>query len=77
MATSVRMVSWLDRSGVGISYGVDGPLLPHGVEPADHTHAFDNYCNPFSQGAPDFVGLDVRLIRTQSNLKRLSLVSLL
>jgi uncharacterized protein len=36
-----------------ISYGVDGPLRPKGVQAADHTHAFDNYCNPFIYGAED------------------------
>jgi len=32
---------------VGLAYGVDRPLYPDGVEPAGHTHAFDNYCAPF------------------------------
>ncbi|MCA9228922.1 MAG: permease, partial [Planctomycetales bacterium] len=32
---------------VGLAYGVDKPLYPHGVEPVGHTHAFDNYCAPF------------------------------
>jgi len=32
---------------VGLAYGVDKPLYPHGVEPAGHTHAFDIYCAPF------------------------------
>ncbi|MEX0820439.1 MAG: permease [Pirellulaceae bacterium] len=39
---------------VGLAYGVDKPLYPHGVEPAGHTHAFDIYCAPFqpdTQGA--------------------------
>jgi uncharacterized membrane protein YraQ (UPF0718 family) len=35
---------------VGLSYGVDRPLYPHGVEPAGHTHAFDIYCAPFQPG---------------------------
>jgi len=35
---------------VGLSYGVDKPLYPHGVEPAGHTHAFDIYCAPFQPG---------------------------
>jgi uncharacterized membrane protein YraQ (UPF0718 family) len=48
---------------LAISYGVDGPLLPQGVEPADHTHAFDSYCNPFSRGATDLFGSTSRLIR--------------
>jgi len=32
---------------IGLAYGVDKPLYPHGVEPAGHTHAFDGYCCPF------------------------------
>ncbi|HAC89005.1 MAG TPA: permease, partial [Planctomycetaceae bacterium] len=29
------------------AYAVDRPLIPPGVEPAGHTHAFDIYTNPF------------------------------
>jgi uncharacterized membrane protein YraQ (UPF0718 family) len=31
-----------------LSYGMDSPLRPRGIEAADHTHAFDVYCNPFT-----------------------------
>jgi uncharacterized membrane protein YraQ (UPF0718 family) len=31
---------------VGIAYTINRPLVPHGVEPAGHTHAFDVYTNP-------------------------------
>ena len=31
---------------VGISYGINQPLVPPGVQPAGHTHAFDVYANP-------------------------------
>lgn len=30
-----------------LAYGVDRPLYPHEIVPADHTHAFDIYCRPF------------------------------
>ncbi|MEM6365556.1 MAG: permease [Planctomycetota bacterium] len=33
---------------IGISYGINQPLVPPGVEPAGHTHAFDIYANPIS-----------------------------
>lgn len=33
---------------IGISYGINKPLVPPGVEPAGHTHAFDIYANPIS-----------------------------
>lgn len=36
-----------------MSYGLDRPLRPKGIEAADHTHAFDTYCNPFSAGEGD------------------------
>jgi len=32
---------------LGLAYGVDRPLFPHEIDPADHTHAFDIYCRPF------------------------------
>lgn len=32
---------------LALAYGVDRPLLPTQVDPADHTHAFDIYCRPF------------------------------
>lgn len=36
---------------VGLGYAVGGPLFPADVEPANHTHAFDIYWQPFSQGS--------------------------
>lgn len=33
---------------LGLAYCVDKPLFPRDVEPANHTHAFDIYCRPFS-----------------------------
>lgn len=36
---------------VGLGYAVDGPLTPPGIEPDEHTHAFDIYCQPFHSGA--------------------------
>ncbi|MDA7980297.1 MAG: permease [Pirellulales bacterium] len=50
-----RAVVWmamLFTMVVAISYGVDRPLYPQGVEPAGHTHAFDGYCSPFPPGTP-------------------------
>jgi len=34
------------------AYAVDRPLIPPGIEPAGHTHAFDIYTNPFQQSSP-------------------------
>lgn len=33
---------------IGLSYGIERPLYPKEIEPADHTHAFDIYCRPFA-----------------------------
>lgn len=40
---------------LAISYGVNGPLHPKGVQSADHTHAFDGYCNPYNFGSMNVV----------------------
>jgi hypothetical protein len=37
-----------------MSYSLDKPLRPKGIESADHTHAFDTYCNPFVTGDPNY-----------------------
>jgi len=39
---------------IGLAYGVEKPLFPTHIEPADHTHAFDIYCQPFSSGTTNF-----------------------
>ncbi|MEM8735886.1 MAG: permease, partial [Planctomycetota bacterium] len=35
---------------LGVAYAVERPLIPPGVEPAGHTHAFDIYTNPLHSG---------------------------
>ncbi len=35
---------------VGLAYTIERPLIPPGVEPAGHTHAFDIYTNPMHSG---------------------------
>lgn len=49
-STSVWCVV-LFASVLGIAYAVERPLIPPGVEPAGHTHAFDIYTNPLHSGA--------------------------
>ena len=39
---------------LAMSYSLDRPLRPKGIEPADHTHAFDTYCNPFVKGEQNY-----------------------
>lgn len=41
------------------AYAVDRPLIPQGVEPAGHTHAFDIYTNPFPHGS----NINLRVVR--------------
>ncbi|MEZ6130077.1 MAG: permease [Planctomycetaceae bacterium] len=41
---------------VGLGYAVDKPLFPKDIEPANHTHAFDIYGQPFS-GSTSFAQL--------------------
>jgi len=33
---------------IALAYVIDKPLIPKGVDPAGHTHAFDVYTNPFN-----------------------------
>jgi uncharacterized membrane protein YraQ (UPF0718 family) len=50
----------------GIAYAVQGPLFPTDVEPANHTHAFDIYCQPFTGG----VSTAAMISSTAAKLKR-------
>jgi uncharacterized membrane protein YraQ (UPF0718 family) len=65
---------------VALSYGVDRPLYPHGVEPAGHTHAFDMYCAPFrpgDQGVMKQVSSELREQITPYEIVALGVASLL
>lgn len=50
-----------------MSYGIDRPLSPKGVEPADHTHAFDGYCNPFVHQDTNLPASAWRILRENTN----------
>lgn len=60
---------------VGLSYAVDAPLTPKGVEPAGHTHAFDVYCSPFHPS--ESVGLPLVFERLSKNQQFFEMVSLI
>ena len=45
-----------------MSYSLDRPLRPKGIEPADHTHAFDTYCNPFVSGDQNYWSSSKRIL---------------
>jgi uncharacterized membrane protein YraQ (UPF0718 family) len=47
---------------LALAYLVDKPLYPKGVEPVGHTHAFDNYCNPFTPGLTDIPANALRIL---------------
>lgn len=40
---------------LGLGYGLESPLYPTDIDPADHTHAFDVYCCPFIPETTDHV----------------------
>lgn len=44
---------------LGCAYAVDKPLIPPGIKPAGHTHAFDIYTNPFQPNT----SLSYRLVK--------------
>ena len=51
---------------LGLAYGLDKPLYPHGVEPAGHTHAFDVYCCPFAEGTANPAALTWQLLKEKT-----------
>jgi hypothetical protein len=56
---------------VGLSYGIERPLYPTDIEPADHTHAFDTYCQPFAAGtfsSAAYPGEILRRIKLETQL---------
>jgi uncharacterized protein len=54
---------------VTLSYGIERPLYPTDVEPADHTHAFDIYCQPFAAVPPEGYVADIwRRVRLDTQL---------
>lgn len=58
---------------LGVAYAVNKPLIPQGVEPAGHTHAFDIYANPFvSKSAPNWESVTEAI---KSNVDLASLVA--
>lgn len=48
---------------VGISYGIERPLYPQAIEPANHTHAFDRYCAPFPPGFSPAAGFPAEIAK--------------
>jgi uncharacterized membrane protein YraQ (UPF0718 family) len=53
---------------VGISYGINKPLIPPGVQPAGHTHAFDIYANPISSLPQNIWATSKEAISKQTDL---------
>ncbi|MDB5341633.1 MAG: putative permease [Schlesneria sp.] len=48
---------------ISFSYGIERPLYPTEIEPADHTHAFDIYCQPFQSNASPAGGYPAEILR--------------
>ncbi len=64
----IRATAWIGlllAIVLGIAYGIEKPLFPVDVEPADHTHAFDVYCCPF-----ETTGTTSLAVATLEKLKR-------
>ena len=59
---SVCWVGMLVAFVLVLAYSVGKPLYPKGVEPAGHTHAFDNYCNPFVKGSENIPASAARIL---------------
>ena len=60
-----KMLSWvgmLVAFVLVLAYTVGKPLYPKGVEPAGHTHAFDNYCAPFNEGVDNVPAAALKLL---------------
>jgi len=57
---------------MGCAYLVNKPLIPPGVEPAGHTHAFDIYTNPFSLG--DTAGFSRIATEIEKGMPRLQIL---
>ncbi len=54
---------------IGFSYGIERPLYPQDIEAADHTHAFDGYCRPFTSNSfttTGYVGEIWRRVRLET-----------
>ncbi|MFO1044465.1 MAG: permease [Planctomycetaceae bacterium] len=65
---------------IGFSYGIERPLYPTDIEPADHTHAFDIYCQPFQASSHPADGYPAeiwRRIRLETQLHEIVGASLL
>lgn len=60
-----KMLSWvgmLVAFVLVLAYTVGKPLYPEGVEPAGHTHAFDNYCAPFGEGVENVPAAALKML---------------
>jgi len=60
-----KMLSWVGMLVAFVlllAYTVGKPLYPKGVEPAGHTHAFDNYCAPFNEGVDNVPAAALKLL---------------
>ena len=62
---------------LAIAYGINRPLVPPGVQPAGHTHAFDIYTNPIPKGHSDPWPTAIRAIEDQVDLAGLIASSLI
>src|SRR6056297_3410644 len=62
---------------VSISYSINQPLVPPGVQPAGHTHAFDIYANPVSSLHYNLWAIAQETISKQADIASLIALTLL
>lgn len=73
-------VSWLGMLVlivVSLSYGIERPLFPQHIEVADHTHAFDVYCQPFPTSQTHLPATVVSRLYQDAQLHEVAALSLL
>lgn len=73
-----RTIAWFTSLSIivlAMGYAFSGPLYPTGVQPADHTHAFDAYCNPFQSDEGHLAGRSLEVLQNSANASTPELVA--
>ncbi len=75
-----RLLGWsLLLTGIVLTFGyaLNKPLYPKGVEAADHTHAFDAFCQPFLPGTENLPHLVWQKLNDQARPEELVALALI
>lgn len=60
-----------------LSYGIERPLFPRGTDLADHTHAFDGYCQAYQPGSTDLARQTLDRLRQNAQFFELTSLKVL